>query len=83
MKTKVSIKVLGSGCPSCKKLYESTKDAIEALNLDCDLEYVTNINEIIALGIMNTPALTINDKIILSGKNPGSEELKEIIKDEV
>jgi|LZQN01.1.fsa_nt_gb small redox-active disulfide protein 2 len=83
MKSKINIKVLGSGCLSCKKLYESTKKAIRDLNLDSDLEYITDINEIIALGVLETPALTVNDTVILSGKLPNLEELKNIIKKEL
>lgn len=83
MKDKINIKVLGSGCSSCKKLYELTKEAIEVLNLDSDLMYITDINEIIAMGVIETPALAINEKVILSGKLPSLEELKEIIKKEL
>ncbi|MCF7794965.1 thioredoxin family protein [Patescibacteria group bacterium] len=79
----MNIKVLGSGCSSCKKLYELTKEAIEVLNLDSDLMYITDINEIIAMGVIETPALAINEKVILSGKLPSLEELKEIIKKEL
>jgi small redox-active disulfide protein 2 len=83
MKRKNNIKVLGSGCLSCKKLYESTKEVIEALNLDSELEYVTDINKIITLGVIETPALVINNKVILSGKLLSLEELKNIIKNEL
>jgi small redox-active disulfide protein 2 len=83
MKRKNNIKVLGSGFFSCKILYESTIEVIEALNLDSELEYVTDINKIITLGVIETPALVINNKVILSGKLLSLEELKNIIKNEL
>lgn len=83
MKSKVNIKVLGSGCSSCKQLYELTNKVTKELKLETELEYVTDINEIIELGVIETPALVINEKVILSGKLPSLEELKETIKKEL
>jgi small redox-active disulfide protein 2 len=84
MKNKiVKIQVLGSGCPSCKKLFELTKQAVEELGITTEVEYVTDIQEIIKLGVMSSPVLTINGKVVLAGSLPKVEKIKELIeKDE-
>jgi small redox-active disulfide protein 2 len=74
-----SIKVLGSGCPTCKKLFELTQKAVAELNLQTKVEYVTDVQKIIDLGVMSTPVLTINGKVALVGQVPGIEKIKELI----
>ncbi len=54
-----SIQVLGSGCPTCKKLFELTKDALSQLNLEVEAEYVNDIQKIIETGLMSSPVLTL------------------------
>jgi small redox-active disulfide protein 2 len=73
------IKVLGSGCPTCKKLFEKTKQAVSELQLDAEVEYSNDIQEMLALGAMSSPVLAIDNKIALSGQVPGVEKIKEII----
>ncbi|NCD00516.1 thioredoxin family protein [bacterium] len=74
-----SIQVLGSGCPTCKKLFELTQDAVSQLNLGVEVEYVTDIQKIIELGVMSSPVLTINGKVSLVGQLPSLDKVKEII----
>lgn len=74
-----SIEVLGSGCPKCRKLLEITKEVVSQLGLNIEVSYETEIDKMIALGLMSTPALAINGKPVLSGRLPSSNELKEII----
>lgn len=73
------IQVLGSGCPTCKKLFEQAKQAVLELKLDIEVEYSNDIQKIIELGAMSSPVLAINNKIALSGQVPGVERIKEII----
>ena len=54
------IQVLGSGCPTCKKLFELTKQAVGELGLETDVEYITDIQEIVKMGVMSTPVLAID-----------------------
>ncbi len=84
MKEKIEkIQVLGSGCQSCKKLFELTKQAAKELGIATEVEYVTDIQEIIKLGVMSSPVLTINGKVVLAGSLPKVEKIKELIeKDE-
>lgn len=74
-----SIQVLGSGCPTCKKLFELTKEAAAQLNVNVAVEYTDDIQKIIELGVMSSPVLTINGKAVLVGQLPTLDKLKEII----
>ena len=74
-----NIQVLGSGCPTCKKLFELTQKAVAELDLKIEVQYVTDIQKIIELGVMSSPVLTINGKVALAGQLPGLDKVKEII----
>jgi small redox-active disulfide protein 2 len=74
-----SIQVLGSGCPTCKKLFELTQKAVIELGLKTEVEYVTDIQKIIALGVMASPVLTVNGKTMLAGSLPDLKKIKEVI----
>ena len=76
----MQIQVLGSGCPTCKKLFELTKQAVEELGLKIEVEYITDIQEIVKMGVMPSPVLAINGKPILTGFVPNIEKIKEAIK---
>ena len=76
----MKIQVLGSGCPTCKKLFELTKKAVEELELKTEVEYITDIQKIIEMGVMSSPVLAINGKPILAGFVPDIEKIKEAIK---
>ncbi|MFA6321951.1 MAG: thioredoxin family protein [Candidatus Buchananbacteria bacterium] len=73
------IQVLGSGCPTCKKLLESAQKAVNDLRIDVKIDYVNDYQEIMKSGIMSLPALTINDQIISAGNLPNTEKIKELI----
>ncbi len=75
-----SIKILGSGCPKCKSLLEISKEVVSDLALGVEVDYISEINEIISLGVMSTPALLINDKVEISGYLPNKDEVIEKIK---
>jgi len=75
----LEIKVLGTGCKKCKTLEETTKKAVEELELNASIEKVEDIQKIMAYGIMQTPGLVINEKVVFSGRLPKLKELKEII----
>lgn len=75
----MNIKVLGTGCPKCKKLEQSTRQAAEELGLSASVEKVEDIQKIVEYGIMRTPGLIVNGKIILSGQVPKVAELKELL----
>lgn len=73
------IEILGTGCPKCKKLTELTMEAAAQLNMECNIEKVEDIQKIMAYGVMMTPALVVDGKVVLTGKVPSVEELKKLI----
>lgn len=80
----MTIKILGSGCPKCQTVEQNARKAIEELDLkDVQVEHIYDINKIIEMGVMMTPALAVDEEIVVSGKIPTVEEIKEILKDKV
>ncbi len=73
------LQVLGTGCPKCKKLAETAEQAARDLGIDYELEKVTDINEIIAFGVMATPALAVDGDVKVSGRMPSVDEIKEML----
>jgi len=63
----MKIQVLGSGCPTCKKLYELTQKAVNELNMGDEVEYITDISKIIEMGVMSSPVLAIDGKPVMTG----------------
>lgn len=72
----MKIQVLGSGCPKCKQLEANVKNALEETGKKAEIEKVTDINKIIEAGVMATPALSIDGKVVCSGRIPTTEEIK-------
>ncbi len=75
----VKLQVLGTGCPKCKTLAENTELAAKELGIEYELVKVTDINQIMAFGVMITPALVVDGKVKISGKVPDSTEIKSIL----
>ena len=75
----MKVEVLGSGCPSCKNLFDTVNRIIEENHIDADVEYVTDISRIVELGVMSSPVLVIDDEVIFAGAVPAHKELEEII----
>mgnify|MGYP001142121710 CR=1 FL=1 len=78
----MKIQILGTGCPKCNSLAEQTKAAAAELGLDYEFEKVTEINDIIAFGVMMTPALVVDGEVKVAGKVPTVEELKALLQAE-
>lgn len=76
----MKIKVIGSGCSTCKKLHGLAVEAVKAIGLETEVVYSNDINEAIKLGAMQMPVLVINNKIVMSGLVPDVEKIKEKIK---
>lgn len=79
----MEIKVLGSGCANCKKLYETVKNAVTDLQINANLLYITDLMEIANSGLLRTPGLIINGKIASYGRVPSLEEVKSIIASQI
>ena len=74
-----TLQILGTGCPKCKKLAENTEEAAKLLGIPYRLEKVTEITEIMAFGVMSTPALAVDGAVKVSGKVPTTEEIQRIL----
>ncbi len=77
------IKVYGSGCANCKKLEQMCFNALQELQIDASVEKVTDLQEIMKTGILSTPGLEINGKMISSGKQPTQSTLAHWIQDNI
>jgi len=75
----MEIKILGPGCPKCKTLDKMTREAVSELGITAQVEKEEDIMKIMEYGIMKTPGLVINGKVLFSGRVPSANELKEII----
>ena len=76
----MTVKILGSGCKSCVKLAENTKEALAQLGLQAELVKVTDFSEIAAYGIMSTPALVVDEKVLSYGKVLKAKEIATLLK---
>ena len=74
------IQILGTGCPKCKKLAEHTQTAAQQLNLEFELEKITQINEIMKFGVMMTPALAVDGEVKAVGKVLTPEQIQALLK---
>jgi small redox-active disulfide protein 2 len=75
----MEIKILGTGCPNCKKLEKATMDTVTALGLNATVSKVDDIMKIMEYGILRTPGLVIDEKVVVSGRVPSTEELKQLL----
>ena len=77
--TVTSIKVLGSGCKSCHEQYENAKKAVSELGLPVEVEYITDMEKVMAYGVMSMPALMVDDKIVSAGKVLKAKEVERFL----
>ncbi len=78
---KINIQVFGSGCPTCKILYEKVSQVAQQIDSSLTVEYVTDITKMVELGAMSSPVFAINNKIITAGRIPNEEEIKSAIEE--
>ena len=75
----MKVQVLGTGCPKCRKLEERVDGVIVELGLECEVEKISDIKDIMALGVMMTPALAVNGEVKSTGKLLSVDEIKELL----
>jgi small redox-active disulfide protein 2 len=75
----MEIKILGPGCPKCKTLEKLTREVVEQNGIEATVSKVEDIVAIMNYGVMSTPALVIDEKVVLKGRVPSAEELKKIL----
>lgn len=74
-----NVKVLGSGCAKCNQLEAATKEALQQLGMDTAIDHVTDFSQIAAYGVMTTPALVVDGKVVSFGKVLKTEEVVKIL----
>lgn len=76
----MKIQVLGTGCAKCKTLEQRVMEVVSEESIQAEITKVEDIVEIMKFGVMSTPALVINDKVVMSGSLPSKKELIQFIK---
>jgi len=75
----MKIQILGTGCPKCKKLGELADQAAKEMGLEYEIEKVTGIADIMEFGVMTTPALAVDGKVLSAGHVPSYEKVKDLL----
>jgi len=75
----VLIKILGSGCANCVNLERVTREALAELGLEASVEKVTDYADIASYGIMRTPGLVVDEQVLLSGRVPTRDQVRELL----
>jgi small redox-active disulfide protein 2 len=75
----VKIQILGTGCPKCKKLAEAAEEAARGMGIAYEIEKVTEIDKILEFGVMSTPGLVIDGKVVLVGKVATPEDIRKLL----
>jgi small redox-active disulfide protein 2 len=75
----MEIKILGTGCANCKNLEKAAREAVTELNLDASVIKEEDIVKIMSYGIMRTPAMVVDEKVLFYGRVPSVKEIKEIL----
>lgn len=74
-----NIKILGSGCPNCRRLEALVRETIEEMSLQAEIEKVTDYGEIMQWGVMSTPGLVLDGKVVSTGRIPSRGELAQLL----
>ena len=73
------VKILGPGCKNCQNLETRTRQALEHLGLQADVEKVTDFAAIASYGVMKTPGLVVDERVLVSGRVPSADEITELL----
>ena len=74
------VKVLGAGCKSCHELYENAQAAVKALGLPIEVEYITDMEKVMAYGVMRMPALVVNEQVVSMGQVLKAAEVEKLLR---
>ncbi|ROO52199.1 small redox-active disulfide protein 2 [Micromonospora sp. Llam0] len=75
----MQIKILGPGCGNCHALEKITREALADLGITAEITTVTDYPTIVGYGVMSTPALVIDEQVVLSGRVPGKGQLRQLL----
>ena len=76
----MKIKVLGPGCKNCETLEQRTRQALDGLGLDAEIEKVTDYGEIAGYGVLKTPGLVVDEQVVVSGKVPSARAIADLLR---
>ena len=74
------VKVLGAGCKSCHEQYENAKTAVKAMGLSVEVEYITDMEKVMAYGVMSMPAIVVNEQVVSMGKVLKAADVEKLLK---
>ena len=74
------VKVLGAGCKACHAQYENAKAAVQALGLDLEVEYITDMEKVMGYGVMSMPAIVVNEQVVSMGKVLSAAETEALLR---
>ena len=77
----MEVKILGPGCPNCVTLERVTRQVLDAMGVDTDIEKVADYAEIMGYGVMTTPGLVVNGRVLFAGRVPTPTKLREILEE--
>jgi small redox-active disulfide protein 2 len=75
----MEIKILGTGCPKCKTLEKLTREVVEQNGIDATVTKVEDIYQIMKYGVMTTPAMVVDEKVVIKGRIPSLDEIKQVL----
>jgi small redox-active disulfide protein 2 len=79
----LNIKILGPGCPRCQEVEKRAKEVVQEMNIEANIEKVTDLKKIMEYKLLSTPGLVINEKVVISGKIPAKSQIKQWIEEEL
>lgn len=79
----MNIKVIGTGCEKCDKLYNNVKEVLEETGIQAEVEKIEDLMEIVKLGVMTSPSLMIDGKLVVSGRVAKKDEIGEFFREDV
>lgn len=75
----MTIQILGSGCPNCRKLEANAREALQTLGIDAEVEKVTDTDRIVEMGVLRTPGLAVDGSVLISGRVYSPQEIADAI----
>jgi small redox-active disulfide protein 2 len=75
----MTIKVLGPGCPNCQRLEANVRLVLDARGIEADVQKVTDYADILAYGVSSTPALVVDEKVVMAGRVPSPKQLEGLL----
>ena len=76
----MNIKVLGGGCKSCEALLKSVKEAVASKGIHAEVEYITDMEKVMAYGVMSMPAIVVNEQVVAAGRVLSAGDVEKLLR---